>query len=105
MPERRKNNRLIINQIFSCPVRDIPVYGRRLLQARAQEQVSTGARASVRARKKRGKSESKFLEQVPDDNACRHRHIERMLRAVLRNLDATITMVYGFLLHAFHFIA
>lgn len=37
MPERRKNNRLIINQIFSCTVRDIPAYGRRLLQARAQE--------------------------------------------------------------------
>ena len=47
----------------------------------------------------------KPAEQVPDDDARRDRHVERMLGAELRNLDAAVAVVHHLLLHALHLVA
>ena len=52
-------------------------------------------------KKLKKQSPSKF----PNDDACCGAHVERMFRAKLGNLDATIGGIHHLLVNSFHFVA
>ncbi len=44
------------------------------------------------------------IEEMPDGNAARHRHVERMLCAALRNLQADIALIHNPLVYTVYLV-